>query len=81
MKTGIHPDYQETKVACGCGNSFVTRSTLKEIKVEICNACHPYYTGNQKLIDTAGRVEKFNARFARTQVLQADKAVPKKKKS
>ncbi|MGE4159184.1 MAG: 50S ribosomal protein L31 [Planctomycetota bacterium] len=80
MKTGIHPDYQETKVTCGCGNSFVTRSTLKEIKVEICNACHPFYTGNQKFIDTAGRVEKFNARFARTQALQADKA-PKKKKS
>jgi large subunit ribosomal protein L31 len=64
MKDGIHPKYVETKVTCGCGNTFVTRSTLPELKVDICNACHPFYTGKLKYVDTAGRIEKFNRKFA-----------------
>jgi large subunit ribosomal protein L31 len=64
MKSGIHPSYQDTKVTCGCGNSFVTRSTRKELKVDICNACHPFYTGKLKFVDTAGRIEKFKSKFS-----------------
>jgi large subunit ribosomal protein L31 len=64
MKEGIHPKYFETKVTCGCGNSFATRSTRKELHVDICNSCHPFYTGKLKYIDTAGRIEKFKNRFA-----------------
>lgn len=64
MKADIHPQYIETKVTCGCGNSFTTRSTKKELKVDICNACHPFYTGKLKYVDSAGRIEKFNAKFA-----------------
>ncbi|HBT78125.1 MAG TPA: 50S ribosomal protein L31 [Planctomycetaceae bacterium] len=64
MKENIHPQYVETKVTCGCGNSFETRSTRKELKVDICNACHPFYTGKLKYVDSAGRIEKFNAKFA-----------------
>ena len=63
MKTGIHPDYQTTSVVCQCGNTFDTRSTRKGIRVEICSACHPFYTGKQKLIDTEGRVQKFQAKY------------------
>ena len=63
MKKDIHPDYNEVKVTCACGNSFKTRSTKKEITVEICSACHPFFTGKQKLVDAAGRVEEFNRRF------------------
>jgi large subunit ribosomal protein L31 len=63
MKQGIHPDYVECKVKCGCGNEFTTHATQPEIHVEICGACHPFYTGKQKLVDTAGRVEKFQRRF------------------
>ncbi len=63
MKTGIHPDYQMTSVVCQCGNTFETRSTRKSIRVEICSACHPFYTGKQKLIDTEGRVQKFQAKY------------------
>ena len=66
MKAGIHPDYIETKVTCGCGNSFETRSTKPELRVDICNACHPFYTGKLKYIDTAGRIEKFQKKFANT---------------
>ncbi|MEA1951653.1 MAG: 50S ribosomal protein L31 [Planctomycetota bacterium] len=66
MKDGIHPDYVETKVTCGCGNSFSTRSTKPELKVDICNACHPFYTGKLKYVDTAGRIEKFQKKFAGT---------------
>jgi large subunit ribosomal protein L31 len=63
MKKDIHPAYYpEAKVSCACGNSFVTGSTLPELKVEICSACHPFYTGKQKLVDTARRVEKFKAK-------------------
>ncbi len=64
MKEGTHPNYHETKVTCGCGNSFVTGSTRKELKVDICSACHPFYTGKLKYVDTAGRIEKFQSKFA-----------------
>lgn len=64
MKQGIHPKYVETKVTCGCGNSFMTRSTKPELKVDICSACHPFYTGKLKYVDTAGRIEKFKTKFA-----------------
>ena len=64
MKPKIHPEYLECKVSCGCGNSFLTRSTRKEIHVEVCSACHPFYTGRQKFVDTAGRIEKFNRKYA-----------------
>ena len=64
MKEKIHPDYVETVVTCGCGNSFKTRSTRKELKVDICNMCHPFFTGKLKYVDTAGRIEKFQNKFA-----------------
>jgi large subunit ribosomal protein L31 len=67
MKTGIHPDYVESRVTCTCGNTFVTRSTQPEIHVEICSNCHPFYTGRQKLVDTGGRVERFRRRAAKRQ--------------
>lgn len=63
MKDGIHPDYVETTVVCGCGNTFKTRSTRPKIHVEICSVCHPFYTGKVKFIDTAGRVEKFQRKY------------------
>ncbi len=68
MKTGIHPaSYKEITVTCSCGNSFKTRSTLgKDLHVEVCAACHPFYTGRQKIVDTAGRVEKFKQKYSRT---------------
>ena len=66
MKEGIHPKYVPTKVTCGCGNTFITRSTLPELKVDICNVCHPFYTGKLKYVDTAGRIEKFQRKFAAT---------------
>lgn len=66
MKAEIHPNYQEVNVTCACGNSFVTKSTLGgELHVEICSECHPFFTGKQKLVDTAGRVDRFNKRYAR----------------
>jgi large subunit ribosomal protein L31 len=66
MKPGIHPDYSEIKVVCSCGNEFMTRSTLgKELHVEVCSACHPFFTGKQKIMDTAGRVDKFRKRYSR----------------
>lgn len=64
MKDGIHPRYAETLVTCGCGNSFTTRSTTKELKVDICSACHPFYTGKLKYVDAAGRIDKFQKKFA-----------------
>src|SRR5207344_1609004 len=64
MKKGVHPEYYETKVSCGCGNKFTTRSTRKELKVDICNVCHPFFTGKLKFVDTAGRIEKFKNKFA-----------------
>jgi len=63
MKTGIHPDYVEAKVTCACGETFQTRSTKPEIRVEICSKCHPFYTGKQKIVDTEGRVERFIKRY------------------
>jgi len=63
MKPEIHPKYETTTVVCGCGETFKTRSTQPSIQVEICSKCHPYYTGKQKLLDTAGRVEKFQKKF------------------
>ncbi|MGN0642191.1 MAG: 50S ribosomal protein L31 [Huintestinicola sp.] len=63
MKEGIHPEYVETTITCACGNVIKTRSTKKDIKVEICSKCHPFYTGKQKLVDTGGRIDKFNKRF------------------
>ncbi|OGC93768.1 MAG: 50S ribosomal protein L31 [candidate division Zixibacteria bacterium RBG_16_53_22] len=63
MKQGIHPKYYETKIKCACGNVIETRSTLKDIHVEICSNCHPFFTGKQKLIDTAGRVERFRRKY------------------
>ncbi len=66
MKTGIHPDYKEITVTCSCGNTFQTRSTSgKPLHVEVCAACHPFYTGKQKILDTAGRVEKFRQKYAK----------------
>jgi len=65
VKSGIHPEYVTATVRCSCGNTFVTRSTKPEIHVELCSACHPFYTGRQKLVDTGGRVERFRRRAAR----------------
>lgn len=65
MKTNIHPELHEVKVHCQCGNEFMTRSTKKELRVEVCSACHPFYTGKQKNMDTAGRVERFNRKYAK----------------
>ncbi len=63
MKQGIHPDYVKASVHCSCGNQFETRATVPEIRIEICNVCHPFYTGKQKLIDTGGRVDRFRRRY------------------
>ena len=63
MKEGIHPNYQQTTIRCACGEVIETGSTKKDIKVEICSKCHPFYTGKQKLVDTSGRVDKFNKKF------------------
>jgi large subunit ribosomal protein L31 len=66
VKTEIHPEYAETQVTCSCGNTFTTRSTkLGEMHVELCNECHPFYTGKQKLVDSGGRVERFQRRYGR----------------
>jgi large subunit ribosomal protein L31 len=67
MKTEIHPDYVVAHVRCTCGNEFETRSTKPEIRVEICSNCHPFYTGKQKLVDSGGRVERFQRKLARSQ--------------
>jgi large subunit ribosomal protein L31 len=66
MKADIHPDYVVSHVHCSCGNEFITRATKPEMRVEICSACHPFYTGKQKLVDTGGRVERFRRRQARS---------------
>lgn len=63
MKEGIHPAYNDTKITCACGNVIETRSTAKDINVEICSACHPFYTGKQKLVDSAGRIDRFKKRY------------------
>jgi len=64
MKQEIHPEYRECEVTCACGNTFTTRSTRNSLHVDICSACHPFFTGKQKFVDTAGRVEKFQKKFA-----------------
>ena len=66
MKPEIHPQYNEINVACACGNTFKTRSTMKDdLQIEICSECHPFFTGKQKLVDTAGRVDRFNKRYGK----------------
>ena len=76
MKTDIHPNYAEATVRCSCGNSFTTRSTKPELHVELCNECHPFYTGKQKLVDTGGRVDRYQRRLAKS---TAAKAAAKKR--
>ncbi len=73
MKEGIHPNYGPATIKCACGNVIETGSTKKDINVEICSKCHPFFTGKQKLVDTGGRVEKFRQRFNRSQEKQANK--------
>jgi large subunit ribosomal protein L31 len=65
MKEGIHPHYEPIRIACACGNVIETRSTISDMHVDICSACHPFFTGKQKLVDTAGRVERFNRKYGR----------------
>ena len=67
MKEGIHPNYQQTTIKCACGEVIETGSTKKDIRIEICSKCHPFYTGKQKLVDTSGRVDKFNKKFGLNQ--------------
>jgi large subunit ribosomal protein L31 len=67
MKEGIHPKYHKVRVTCACGSSFETRSTKSDIRLEICSVCHPFFTGKQKLIDTAGRIERFQKKYRRQQ--------------
>lgn len=82
MKNDIHPEYnQEVKVTCSCGNTFVTGSTLPALNVEICSNCHPFYTGQQKLIDTAGRVDKFQERMAKREALAGQRKGRKVKRA
>ncbi|MDI9400999.1 MAG: 50S ribosomal protein L31 [Limisphaerales bacterium] len=80
MRENIHPKYEEAEIRCACGNTFITRSTRKNIQVGICDMCHPFYTGSQKLVDTAGRVDKFQQRMAKTLAAQAEIDAKKKKK-
>jgi large subunit ribosomal protein L31 len=80
VKPGIHPKYQEVEVRCACGNTFKTRSTKPELHLEICNQCHPFFTGRQKLIDTEGRVERFTKRFG-AQSAEARRAATKATKA
>lgn len=63
MKKEIHPEYTETTITCACGNVITTKSTVKEQQIEICSSCHPFFTGKEKLVDTAGRVERFNKKY------------------
>ena len=79
MKKDIHPKYIETNVRCGCGNTFTTRSTVKQLNVDICNMCHPFYTGKLKFVDTAGRIEKFKTKFSGTAYASLATAKMKKK--
>ena len=75
MKAGIHPQYDEVSVICACGNTFRTRSAHKgDIRVEICSNCHPFFTGRQKLVDTEGRVDRFQKKFAKSKAIQAETA-------
>jgi len=65
MKKKIHPDYENTTISCACGNEIIVGSTRKNIKIEICSSCHPFFTGKQKLVDTAGRIERFKQKYAK----------------
>lgn len=78
MKKGIHPPYVEAEVSCGCGHSFKTRATKKELKVDICDQCHPFFTGRLKFVDTAGRIEKFQNKFAAGSYASLQKPAKKK---
>ncbi len=80
MKADIHPNYQDAEIRCACGNVIHTRSTKKSVLIGICNDCHPFYTGQQKFVDTAGRVDKFQQRLAKTQAAQDALAAQGKKK-
>lgn len=80
MKADIHPNYQAAEIRCACGNVITTRSVKKTVIIGICNACHPFYTGTQKFVDTAGRVDKFQQRMAKTQAAQAAAAASVGKK-
>jgi large subunit ribosomal protein L31 len=73
MKSEIHPRYEETVITCACGAAYNTRSTRRDLKIGICAACHPFFTGEQKFVDTAGRIEKFTKRYATTQNLRRKK--------
>jgi large subunit ribosomal protein L31 len=80
MKAGIHPEYHEVSVHCACGATWKTRSTKKDLHLEICSACHPFFTGRQKLIDTEGRVDRFTKKFG-AQTVEARKAAAKEAKA
>lgn len=80
MKTDLHPNYQDAEIRCACGNVIQTRSTRKSVLIGICNLCHPFYTGTQKFVDTAGRVDKFQQRLIKTQAAQAAAAATKSAK-
>jgi len=80
MRSDIHPKYVASEIRCACGNVIKTRSTKPSIMIGICNVCHPFYTGQQKFVDTAGRVDKFQQRLAKTQAAQTAAAATKKKK-
>ena len=79
MKSEIHPKYFQTQVTCGCGNTFTTGSTKKEMRIDICGVCHPFYTGKLKFVDTAGRIEKFQNKFAAGTYASLQTKKPKKK--
>jgi large subunit ribosomal protein L31 len=81
MKAGIHPEYVEATVRCSCGETFVTRATQPEIRVELCSKCHPFYTGRQKLVDSGGRVERYKQRYAKSQALKDANAAGQSKKA
>jgi large subunit ribosomal protein L31 len=72
MKPGIHPKYEETTVTCACGHTFTTRSTRQNLRVDVCSNCHPFYSGEQRIVDTAGQVDRFMRRLQSTQSKQAD---------
>lgn len=72
MKKGIHPEYVVSKVTCSCGNTFITRATKSELHVELCSQCHPFYTGKQKFVDTGGRVQRFEKKYAGTREKQLE---------
>ena len=81
MKKDIHPKYFDTQVRCGCGNTFTTRSTREELKIDICSECHPFYTGKLKYIDSAGRIEKFKNKFAKSGYASLQQGKKKKPKA